>query len=321
MRGNFVNQYSRIGSHLLLPLLIAAVCTSAPTPGAANDTSASLNAGGLVFEKSAAILMKSEVLSISPGAVEVDYVFANPTAADVTTVLAFPLPELKLADMAHSPSSVPFRGKQNYLGFKTWVNGKEIALKSDVHAVLEDGRDIAGDLQKLGVNIFTEQQKYAPEQQASLLKLGALVDGGYNDIFPVWVAKTSFYWTQTFPAGKELRIKHRYSPGPLERLVRADEEEWCTDAAFKATFAGLPKREAGYLPGKAVRYVLSTGANWAGPIGAFTLKVDKAGAVLVSTCPLEGLTFKREGETLVARAKDFAPKADLNILFVSAGRK
>ena len=137
--------------------------------------------------------MKSEVLSISPGDVEVDYVFANPTAADVTTVVAFPLPDLKLADMAHSPSSMPFRGKQNFVGFKTWVNGKEIALKSDVHAVLEDGRDIAGDLRKLGVNIFTERQKYTPELQGKLLKLGALVDGGYNDDFPVWIAKTSDY--------------------------------------------------------------------------------------------------------------------------------
>jgi hypothetical protein len=67
--------------------------------------------------------------------------------------------------------------------------------------------------------------------------------------------------------------------------------------------------------------VLSTAANWAGPIGAFTLKVDKAGAALVSTCPIDGLTLEREGEAFAARARDFAPKADLNILFVSAARK
>ena len=36
------------------------------------------------------------------------------------------------------------------------MDGKEIALNSDAHAVLEDGRDLAGELQKLGVNIFTE---------------------------------------------------------------------------------------------------------------------------------------------------------------------
>ena len=56
--------------------------------------------------------MKSEVLSISTSAIEVDYVFANPGPADVTTVVAFPLPDLNLAEMADSPSSIPFRGSR-----------------------------------------------------------------------------------------------------------------------------------------------------------------------------------------------------------------
>ncbi len=303
------------------PGIALALAWSVAAPCLANDTSASLNAGGLVFEKSAAIRMKSEVLSISPDAIEVDYVFANPGDQDVTTVVAFPLPELNLAEMAHSPVSIPSPGKQNFVNFKTWVNGKEIALQSDVHAVLEDGRDIAGELQKLGVNLFTERQQYTPELQDKLLKLGALVDGGYGDIFPAWKAKTSYYWTQTFPAGRELRIEHRYSPGPYESLVREAEAEWCTDDGYKAAFAKLPKREAGYLPGKAVRYVLTTGANWAGPIGDFTLKLCRGRAAFLSTCPVEGLALKRKGSTFVARAKDFTPKADLNILFVFARNK
>ena len=303
----------------MIRFLLAAlglVLASVAAPCLANDTAASLNAGGLVFEKSAAIQMKSEILSISPSTVEVDYVFANPGPADATEIVAFPLPDLKLADMAHSPSSVPFRGQQNFVGFRTWVNGKEIALKSDVHAMLDDGRDIAGDLKKLGVNIFTERQKFSSELQDKLLKLGALADGGYGDIFPVWTAKTSYYWTQTFPAGKELRIRHRYSAGPYVRLVKEAEPEWCTDDAYKAAFATLPKREGSYLPGKAVRYVLTTGANWAGTIGDFTLKLGKGGAALVSTCPIACLTLKREGSAFAARAKDYIPQADLDILFV-----
>ena len=303
------------------PGIALALAWSVAAPCFANDTSASLNAGGLVFEKSAAVQMKSEVLSISPETIEVDYVFANAGPQDVTTTVAFPLPELNLAEMTHSPVSIPSPGKQNFLNFKTWVNGKEIALKNDVHAVLEDGRDIAGEMQRLGVNIFTEKQKYMPELQGKLLKLGALVDGGYGDIFPVWVAKTSYYWTQTFPAGKELRIEHRYSPGPYESLVREAEAEWCTDEGYKAVFSKLPKREGGYLPAKAVRYVLRTGANWAGPIGDFTLKLGKGKAAFLSTCPIEGLTLERKGSAFVARAKDFTPKADLNILFVFARNK
>ena len=300
--------------------LVFTLALGAAVPCAANDTSASIDAGGLVFRQSADIEMRSEVLTISPEAVEVDYVFFNTSQKDITTPVAFPLPDLNLAEMWHSPVSVPFRGQPNYVGFKTWVDGKEAAASSEVHAVLEDGRDIAGELQRLGVNIFGGQQDYTPEVKAALLKLGALVDGGYGDIYPVWIAKTSFYWTQTFPAGKELRVKHRYSAGPLHRLVRADEPEWCTDAAHKAAFAALPKLEGDYLDGKAVRYVLKTGANWAGPIGDFTLRIDKGGAALVSTCPIPGLTLTREGNAFVAHARNFTPAADLNVLFVFTSR-
>ena len=194
---------------------LAFAMAGAAGPCTANDTSAGLDAGGLVFLKSEVIQIESEVLTISPEIVEIDYVFANPSAVDVTTIVAFPLPDLNLADMWHSPSSIPFRGRQNFVGFRTWVDGKEIKLNSEVHAILDDGRDIAKDLQSLGVNIFTEQDAIKPETRSQLLKLGALVDGGYDDIFPVWTAKTSYYWTQTFPAGKDLHIHHRYSAALL----------------------------------------------------------------------------------------------------------
>ncbi len=299
---------------------LAFAMAGAAGPCTANDTSAGLDAGGLVFLKSEVIQIESEVLTISPEIVEIDYVFANPSAVDVTTIVAFPLPDLNLADMAHSPSSIPFRGRQNFVGFRTWVDGKEIKLNSEVHAILDDGRDIAKDLQSLGVNIFTEQDAIKPETRSQLLKLGALVDGGYDDIFPVWTAKTSYYWTQTFPAGKDLHIHHRYSAGALERLTRDREEEWCTDDAYKAAFAKLPQEETGYVRGKAVRYVLKTGANWAGPIGDFTLKLDKAAAALVSTCPIPGLTLTRQGNAFVAHAEKFTPKGDLDVLFAFAHR-
>jgi hypothetical protein len=46
--------------------LIAAVCAAAPTPGAANGTPACLNAGSLIFEKSAGFQMKSQAMTFSP---------------------------------------------------------------------------------------------------------------------------------------------------------------------------------------------------------------------------------------------------------------
>jgi hypothetical protein len=66
---------------------------------------------------------------------------------------------------------------------------------------------------------------------------------------------------------------------------------------------------------------LKTGANWSSPIGDFTLKLDRGGAAFLSTCPLESLALKREGRAFAARAKDFTPKAGLDILFVFPRQK
>src|SRR5262249_26458249 len=157
---------------------------------------------------------------------------------------------------------------------------------------------------------------YSAELRGALRNLGMIIDDGKHDIIPVWITKTSFYWTQTFLAGKELHIKHTYRAGPFSSFVTEQEAEWCTDDAYKAAFKKLPKTELnlGLFLGEAVRYVLKTGANWAGPIGDFTLKLDKAGRVLLSTCPIPGLSLKRQGNMFVAHAQNYTPSANLNIL-------
>jgi hypothetical protein len=294
----------------------AALALAGAIPCTANDTSASVDAGGLVFRSSASIQIKSEVLSISAEKIEADYVFANRTNADVTTVVAFPLPDLDFAQMFHALASIPFRGQSNFVGFRTWVDGAEIHLMSDIHAVLTDGRDITKELQSLGVSLFDESGRWPPETGAQLKKIGAAGEEG-DYLYPTWSTKTSFYWTQTFPARKDVSIRHTYNAGPFRSLVTDQQEEWCTDDSYKAAFRKLPgKVEGRYLNGEAVRYVLKTGANWAGPIGDFTLKLDKAGTALLSTCPIPGLSLKRQGNLFIAHAENFAPRADLNILFV-----
>jgi hypothetical protein len=298
---------------------MALAVAGAAIPCAANDTLASIDAGGLVFTKSTSIQIKSEVLSISPERIEVDYVFANPTAADVTAVVAFPLPGLKIEAMYFMDSSIPFPRKQNYVGFRTWVDGTEIQMNSDIHAVLPDGRDVTKELERLGVNPSLEAGEagaWTPDAAAQLEKIGA-ADGEGNDLRPSWVTETSFHWTQTFPARKEVQVRHTYSAGPLRRFVTEQEAEWCTDDSYKAAFRNLPvKTDGRLLRGEAVRYVLKTGANWAGPIGDFTLKLDKAGAALLSTCPIPGLSLKRDGNMFAGHAQNYTPSADLNILFV-----
>jgi hypothetical protein len=61
----------------------------------ANDTLAAIGVGGLVFQKSTDIEMLSEELFVSLDQIVVNYRFRNNASDDVTTVVAFPLPEIE----------------------------------------------------------------------------------------------------------------------------------------------------------------------------------------------------------------------------------
>ena len=67
----------------------------------ANDSSAELAVGGLVFTKNADVSIESEDLTITPDTVTVRYVFLNQSASPVTLTVAFPLPDIDLADGAN----------------------------------------------------------------------------------------------------------------------------------------------------------------------------------------------------------------------------
>jgi len=80
---------------LLLTLTCAA--TPASTPALANDTTAELATGGLIFVTNDAVEMRSEKLFISTGQVRVAYEFFNTSDKDVTVLVAFPLPEIRIS--------------------------------------------------------------------------------------------------------------------------------------------------------------------------------------------------------------------------------
>jgi hypothetical protein len=74
-------------------------CIIAPAGTAlANDTEAAIGIGGLVLRKNAHVEMRSEDLYVSASAIRVRYRFYNKSGSDVSTVVAFPLPELNLDD-------------------------------------------------------------------------------------------------------------------------------------------------------------------------------------------------------------------------------
>lgn len=316
----------------LIATLVAVLATGL-APARANDSAAAIAAGGLELVKSDQVRMLSEVLRIAPRLIEVNYVFENTAGTDVTTLVAFPLPDFDHAAVNRVPVSIPFSGIPNFVGFQVWVDGREIKPDVEVRAFSSAG-EITADLKRLGVDPINAHwnDKHITDE---LLRMQVLDD----DKEAVWTAKVSFHWPMTFPAGKRVEVRHRYRPvfGSFYVPVEADghgggllsdDKQWCPDDGFMTAERRLiekhrPSKGAGALRNDisydSVQYVLKTGANWRGPIGHFELQIDKAGADLISTCAIPGLRLQRAPYGFNAVASDYTPVSDLDILFVSGG--
>jgi hypothetical protein len=157
-------------------------------------------------------------------------------------------------------------------------------------------------------------------------------------MLPNWNVQTSVVREQVFPAHATVHVSHRYAPnvggsvgGLLSHFGEKEFKDetaryaakYCTDAGFMAGFRKREKQEAaksnkewysGY--GETwIGYVLSSGANWRGPIGDFRLVVDKGlPNNIVSFC-MDGVK-KISSTEFEVRKTNFEPKQDLNILIV-----
>lgn len=345
------------------PLFLAvglALMGAGPVRG--NDGFGGLAATGLTFGQTDAIEMAEEDLFISLDRVAVDYVFRNRTAQDVTGEVIFPMPPVPLAGLLVSDWNLPEDVTQdNLVGFTATVNGQPVQVSLDRVAVIEapwqedrpmaqlydtPGRDVTAALAAHGIApgldalAVQEQLLALPEGARAALVAEGLAEfypgdpasGTPPEAWPAWSVVLRYHWTQTFPAGAELRISHSYRnlpPGglfgwtdpPAPDSYEAElQKRYCIDAG---TSRGIAKRlhhvmdGESYIMGRhwAISYVLRTANSWAGPIGKFRLTLDKgAENRLISLCA-EGV--KKTGPTtFVIEKTDFTPKDDLHILLV-----
>src|SRR5215469_18653367 len=119
-------------------------------PAAANDTLATLGAGGLTPLKSSIIVMESEDLEISVHQIAIRYTFRNTSDRDVNEIVAFPLPELAGGLLANSPVRIPSKDPLNFVDFRVLVDGKPVAPKIESSAFV-DKSEITADLRSMGV--------------------------------------------------------------------------------------------------------------------------------------------------------------------------
>lgn len=306
----------------------------------ANDSVASMGAGGLVLEKTDGITMLSEDLYVSAREVRVKYRFVNHTDQPITTLIAFPMPDLepgyitdvggRLDDPAHM---VPFI---------TWVGDYAVWTQVEQKAVV-GGVDVTARLLALGLPLSPHGQatwdavNALPPDQIRALAREGLVDIGEDDgggapewAMPNWTLKTTHYWEQYFHPGEVVEIEHLYAPaigGTVISMVGQSPEpdgamdsyveRYCMDEAFVG--AARRRVQGGEMLSETwVDYILTTGANWSGPIRDFRLVVDKGSADnLVSFCG-EGLT-KISPTQFEMRRTDYTPTRDLNVLILVGG--
>jgi len=162
---------------MLRSAIALAVATAAAAPAFANDSSAELTTGGLVFVRNDNVEMQSEDLRISAKEIHVRYRFFNKSDKPVTVLVAFPMPEIKV-DEQDQVISVPTEDPVNFLAFTTTVNGQPVVTKVE-QRVLSAGLDRTQLLRSLGLPLAPHLastnealDRLPPEKWDELLRLG-----------------------------------------------------------------------------------------------------------------------------------------------------
>jgi hypothetical protein len=326
---------------LMLALTVLAALTSAAD---ANDSTAELTTGGLIFVQNEDVEMRSEDLFISAREVRVDYRFFNKAARDVTVLVAFPMPEIRWENQ-ETNIAVPTEDPVNLLDFQTRVNGAPVATKVE-QRVTSLGIDRTALLRELHIPLAPHLRasrdaldKLPPEKWDELIRLGLaeieeydIGQGMRKHLGPRWTLHTTYYWEQTFPSRTETAIAHRYKPsvgGTAGTSVGVKHSEsaphmaeyrrkYCIDKELLASVERVRKSAKSEYPPfmeERIDYILKTGANWSGPIKDFRLVVDKGDAdTLVSFC---GEKVKKIGPTqFEMRKADYTPDGNFAMLFL-----
>lgn len=316
---------------------VAALAFAAASSAWANDSSAALGAGGITLTQSADIRMASEDLYVSRDAIRVKYSFMNESGAPITTRVAFPLPEADMEALSESDVGWPTDDVDNVVDFHVTVDGRAVKPSLERKAFLK-GVDVTDVLNRMGVPISPKAHDVAAavnrlsKAQKQELVTRKLITASDDWTQLLWVVKNTYHWEQTFPAGRPLKVEHTYkpvvgghfiSPEPLadegyRRMFCIDEP---TRKGIETRMRKQGKRDQStILVASVIDYVLTTGRNWKGPIGAFKLTLNKGRADNIISFCMDGV--KKTGPTtFVVEKRDFEPETDLRVLIVGTPRQ
>jgi uncharacterized protein DUF4424 len=328
-------------------LAIICLCLLTVAPANADDTLATLAAGGLVPAKTSQIVMESENLQISVHEIMVQYVFRNTSPKDIEAVVAFPLPDLEGMDIYYTPMVLPDKESLNFVNFRVTSDGKLVPTQMEARAFLGD-HDITARLRSAGLPVSvllgplnSAIKKLSAPQRKELEKEHFIVpadsdtslpSAGGNGWWAGWVMRVKFYWTQRFPANGTVELTQSYRPVVGGGYIAEDDDGSDIAKRYCGGAEALRWIKLGERPWtvatsgdvawveRSVNFILTTGNDWSGPIRHFHLLVESASPRdIVLTC-MPGL--KRVGPTRYELTRDaFRPSADLKLDILQPNRK
>lgn len=322
-------------------LLILAVFVLGASSTNADDTIATLAAGGLVPVKSTLIVMESEDLEISVHTVTVRYIFQNTSGKDIDALIEFPLPDLEGGIGYFNSVDIPDEKRLNFLDFRVLCNSKPVGAKVEARGFFKN-HDITARLHAAGLPVSTQYdkalpaiEKLAPAKRKQLEREGLIEQQGPNEWIANWTERIKFYWKQHFPAYGQVTLVQTYRPSvgggyfwPGSGDGTLSVREYCANTESFQRIAELqklihPAKMSGSditLYEREIDFILTTGNNWSGPIRHFRLLVKSDSRQdIVLTC-MPGL--KRIGPTRYQLTRtNFHPSSDLKLLILQPNKE
>lgn len=336
-----------------------------PLSSNANDSTATIAAGGIEFKKHTEIQMKNEILEISREKIKISYDFLNHSDQSISETISFPLPEIRdeqfeyyhldplyqVYRLIESSTLVSDQAIENFhldggnpaellkpqdARMTVQSNGKKITPHMAYLAKLPDGKNISKDLLEMGIPVSKayltgwESSSALQRHPAWLekLKQQKLLDAQNR---PAWTNQVIYLWQDTFAPGKNHHVDHEYTPSAGYGVVQFKSdpshpdqmsqfkmmtstyrwEDYCPTAQTVSKLKKLLNKDK-ILNAHEVRYVLKTGANWAGPIESFQLNIHPPKNGFALFCWKGKAAYQNS-----IKEKNFTPTEDLAVLFLS----
>jgi hypothetical protein len=99
----------------------------------------------------------------------------------------------------------------------------------------------------------------------------------------------TYHWTQTFPAGGVVRVRHEYTPAYGHEQARMAEvanvhKDGCFDRNSLQGFRRRMAKGGDYVGLTWVKYILTTANTWQTPIEDFEVVIERPEGKKVSFC-------------------------------------